>query len=254
MKKKQKDKESRTARLLLAIGILSFILAAVLVAIMIVMNIPKVRVKYDEYLVVFENLEKQVASLNNKWLILIVILLLFLLRANSWIYPLTIVYFISAMVFTPMHSFIINFGSTMFLCAFRYYTGMQMGEGVWNKILKKDEVINGLFRQRGKKSPLTLFALRLIPFFPFNTVSHIYGTFDFNFAEYMLISAVALAPRLISYSFIGNNVYDPLSTKFYIPLAFTFVLTGISMFTLRGVLGFLPRVFRKKENKANEQS
>lgn len=243
----QQKTDSRTAKILFAAGILSFILAAALIVIMIVMNIPEVKIKYGEYLVVLENFEKQVTTLNNKWLILIVILLLFLLRANSWIYPLTIVYFMSAMVFTPIHSFIINFGGTMFICAFRYYTGMQMGEGTWNKILARDKVIGSLFREEGEDKPLTLFALRLFPLFPFNTVSHVYGTFDYPFVKFMLITALAVTPRLISYSFIGNNVYDPLSTKFYIPLAFTFVLTGISLFTLRGVLGFIPKVIRKKE-------
>lgn len=239
--------QSGTSKLLSFFGITSFVLAATLIILMIIMNIEKVRIRYEQYLVVFEDLENKVASLNNKWLILIVIILLFILRANSWIYPLTIVYFSSALVFTPTHSFIINMGGTLMIAAFRYYTGMQMGEGMWNKIIRRHPTLNGIFEARGKHNPYTLFVLRFVPFIPFNTVSHVYGSFDFPFWKFMLITLIARAPQLLTYSFIGNNVYDPLSTKFYLPIAFLLVLTGISLFTLRGIISFIPKKVNTKD-------
>ena len=254
-KLKRKREKNRTSKLLLVLGIASFVMAFALIALMIIMNIETVRVKYEEYLVIFDELEKTVAALNNKWLILIVIVLLFVLRAYTFVYPMTIVYFMSAMVFSPFHSFIINFGSTVLMCAMRYYTGMQMGEGMWNRVLRRHPYINGMVKaSEDKNNNLTLFALRFFPFFPFNTVSHIYGTLDYPFARYLIISALAVTPRLISYSFIGNNVYDPLSTKFYIPLALLFVLTGISMLLLRFVLLLIPIFTQQGQGDRNKDN
>jgi len=250
LKKREKKKESPVARILSVLGIGSFILAGVLTVIAIIMSFDKVRMRYDQYLVIFQDLEQKIASLNSKWLILIVILLLFICRANSWIYPIPVIYIVSAMVFNPLNSFIINMFGTLMMCAFRYYTGMQMGEGMLSRLIKKNPDVSRIFEAGGKQNPATLFVLRLFPFFPFNSVSHIYGSFDFPFIKFMVISAAAMAPRLITYSFIGNNVYDPLSTKFSIPIVALLVLTGLSTFLMRDIMGILPEHrFRRKKKQ-----
>ncbi len=64
-------------RLLKAAGIICFIVAAALVAVVIIMHIDKVQVKYDQYLSALDEFEQKVASLDNKWLIMIVIFLLY---------------------------------------------------------------------------------------------------------------------------------------------------------------------------------
>ncbi len=255
--KRKKSTAERTAallRLFQALGILSFIGAAALLTLVICMHIPSVRERYDQYLVMLARFEHQVASLNNRWLIVIVIFLLYLLRSLSAIYPYPAVHIMTAMVFSPVHSFLINFVGMAFTVAFRFFTGVQMGEGFWNNVLKKYPTTQALFRVDARHNPLVLFALRLVPVFPFNTVSHLYGSFEYPFVKYMLISMAALTPRLVSYSFIGNNVYDPLSSSFFVPLTFLLILTGISFFVIRGVFKLSLRISgeTKPEDRPNE--
>ena len=231
-------------------GVSCFIAAAVMIFIGVAMRFDSVYNRYSQYLVALVELENKVAALENRWLIIIVIFLLYLLRSLSMIYPYTVVYIISAMVFPPMESFIINMLGMALTFAVRYYTGIEMGEGYWNKVLKRHPTINSAFETRGKGSPLLLFALRLVPFCPLNTFSHLYGTFEYPFVQYMLLSSAAMVPRLLTYSFIGYSVYDPLSSDFIIPLVVLLIFSGCASFFLLGVTGLTFKVnhLTKRQN------
>ena len=239
IKKQEKTKEEKNAfllKLMKVLGILSFITAAVLLTLILIMRLPRFSEKYQQYLMYLQDFEQKVASLSTNWLSIIVIFLLYLLRSLSAIYPFPVLYIITAMVFSPVKSFLLNVACMAFVIAFRYFTGVQMGEGFWNGILKKNPYISAMFEVDARGNPVVLFALRFVPIFPFNTVSHLYGSMEYPFVKYVLISVAALVPRLISYSFIGKNIYDPLNSKFFVPLIFLFVLTGISFFVMHGVL------------------
>ena len=257
--RENKDKKRFVIRLLRFLGTVCFIAAAALLAIVIIMQIDSVQEKYQQYLDIIRNFENEVAALGNHWLIIIVLFLLFILRSMTPIYPYAALYIITGMVFEPRWAFLIDAAGMAFNVAFRYYTGIEMGEGWMNKVLRRHPAINTAFTTEGKSDPWVLFALRFVPIFPFNTVSQLYGSFEYPFVKYFLISMAALFPRLISYTYIGNNVYDPLSGRFYIPLMVLFVLSGISFFFMQGMFGLSTKIsFRKKgktgKEPENEQS
>lgn len=249
------NRELAIPRLLKALGITCFIGAAVLAVLFNVMRVNTVQEKYAQYLVFLSDFEASVAALENKWLIIIVIFLLFILRSLSAVIPYAIIYMTTAMVFPPRQSFLINLAGMVFTAAFRYYTGIQMGEGYLNKILKKNPIISRIFEVDGRGNPIVLLAIRIVPLFPYNTVSQLYGSFEYPFLKYMIISSAALLPRLVSYSFIGNNVYDPLSTAFYLPIILLLIVTGFSFFFLRAILLVTHKYTHKsrKEKQSDEQ-
>ena len=121
-----------------------------------------------------------------------------------------------------------------------------------NYVLRRHPAINRAFTTEGKSDPWVLFALRFVPIFPFKTISQLYGSFEYPFWKYFIISMVAYSYKLISYTFIGNNVYDPLSGRFYIPLIALFVLTGISFFLMQAIMGLTFR-FSKKNKQAKQK-
>lgn len=250
--REKSDRERFILKLFKASGIACFIAAAAFIVVGVLLRFDSVYDRYSQYLVALEQLEQKVAALQTRWLIIIVIFLLYLLRSLSAIYPYTIVFIISAMVFSPVDSFIINTLGMALTFAVRYYTGMVMGEGYWNKVLKRHPTLNSLFEANGRGNPVVLFALRLVPFCPLNTLSHLYGTIEFPFWQYMLLSTVAVMPRLISYSFIGKSVYDPLSSSFIIPLIVLLIFTGCALFFARAVLAVTFRVSRRGKKQPEE--
>lgn len=229
-------KQTTVSKILLMSAVVSFSVAAVLTVILMALQIDPIREKYDEYLYILQDFEMRVAALKSRWLILIVILLLFLLRSLSMMYPYPMIFIITAMVFPPVQSFIINLVGMAFTFAFRYYTGYEMGEGTINFALKKYPAVLEAMEEDGKVNPIILLAFRMVPSVPINTISHFYGSIEYSFSRFMLLSLGAYVPKLISYSFIGNNVYDPFSADFFVPIIVLCAFTGICLLILRGFL------------------
>lgn len=245
---KKVRKQKTISRILLVSAVFSFCVAAVLIVILCLLQIDSVREKYEEYLYVLQDFEMRVAALQSRWLILIVILLLFLLRSLSMMYPYPMIFIITAMVFPPYQSFFINLAGMAFTFAFRYYTGYEMGEGTINFALKKYPAILNAMDEDGKGNPIILLALRMVPSLPINTISHFYGSLEYSFSRYMALSVLAYVPKLISYSFIGENVYDPFSAEFFVPMIVLLIFTGICLLVLRTVLGISSKLKSKVKN------
>ena len=239
---KKPHKEKTISKILLGSAVFSFCIAAVLIVILCLLQIESIKEKYDEYLYILQDFEMRVAALQNKWLILLVIFLLFLLRSLSMMYPYPMIFIITAMVFPAYQSFFINFAGMAFTFAFRYYTGYEMGEGTINFALKKYPTIMNAMDEEGKGNPIILLSLRMIPSLPINTISHFYGSLEYSFSKYMLISLAAYVPKLVSYSFIGENVYDPFSPSFFVPMIVLLVFTGICLLVLRAFLNISHKV------------
>lgn len=248
----KKNKEEKILSVLKAFGIISFITAAVFIVVFIVMQIDPIQEKYQQFLTMLEDFEYAVAALQHKMLILLVIFLLYLLRSLSAFFPYTVIYFISAMVFTPFQSLLINIAGMAFTSAFRYYTGIEMGKGYVNNVLEKHPALNDAFEQGGRFNLLMLIAIRSVPLFPFNTISHLYGSYRYPFVKYLVISVAALMPRLITYSFMGKNVWDPLSGSFLIPLIALLIFSGCSIFFMRGILKISIKLTKNKSSERKD--
>ncbi|MBQ9945619.1 MAG: VTT domain-containing protein [Clostridia bacterium] len=246
---KRVHKQKTISKILQISAVFSFCVAAVLIVILCLLQIDSIREKYDEYLYVLQDFEMRVAALQSRWLIFVVIFLLFLLRSLSMMYPYPMIFIITAMVFPPYQSFFINLAGMAFTFAFRYYTGYEMGEGTINFALKKYPAILNAMEEDGKGNPIILLALRMVPSLPINTISHFYGSLEYSFPRYMLISLAAYIPKLVSYSFIGENVYDPFSADFFVPIIVLLVFTGICLLVLRTFINMSSKLSKNKEEK-----
>lgn len=97
-----------------------------------------------------------------------------------------------------------------------------------------------------------LFALRLIPGFPLGSVSRIYGSLRFPYWRFILLSAAGFAPKLLSYTFMGTNVFDPLSSAFLVPLMIVLTISGASLLCVNLIWLLVEKsVSSSKKNKDN---
>ncbi len=232
-------------------GATLLVAAAVLLVISFLMYLDPVQQKYNQWLVFLKDFEYQITTLQDKWMIVIVLFLLFLLRSLLPFYPQSIVLVISGVVFHPLTAFLINMigiGGTM---ALRYYTGTEMGEGYTLKILRKYPGFDAVLRKNGLSNAVLLFLFRLFPGVPVSSVSQIYGSLDFPFVKYMLISIGGIAPRILTYSFIGRSATDPLSPSFLAPIIVLLMLSGTSLLGFHLIIALAMRLqnalSRKKE-------
>ena len=234
--KKKYTLEQWARRFTKAYGITLLVIAAVLLIISFLMYLDPVQEKYAQWLVYLDDFEYQITTLQDKWMIVIVLFLLFLIRCLIAFYPQSVILVISGVVFNAWTAFFINMCGMALGIALRYYTGREMGEGYALKLLRKYPIFDAILEKNGLSNTVLLFLFRLFPGVPTHTVSQIYGSMKFPFAKYMILSLIGIAPRMLTYSFIGRSATDPLSPSFLAPIIVLLTLSGIALLGSHAIL------------------
>ncbi len=186
-------------------------------------------------------LENRITSLDRSFEFVLVIMLLFFIKAFFPIYTTSTVCLITGIVFPIYAAIPINIVGIGLQFTIKYFWGQHFGAGyAWKLLMKNDSLKNALL-SGGNGNPALLFAIRLIPFVPINLVSSIYGSFSFGYKKYMLISLLGFLPRLVSFTIAGTNMFDPLSVGFLLPVMLICLLTGITCLSANGVWNLVDR-------------
>lgn len=222
-------------------GWISIILAAVLFALTYLVENPYVQEWYEGYLSVVERLETAILSLSYTWLIALIILFIFLVKVIIPVLPNSALCLFTGIVFPVAPAFLLNCTGMFLMMTVKYRFGESLGGGNTQKLLRKNETVRTLIEHKGSGNPWVLLAFRIAPGFPQNGISQIYGSMNFGYRRFLTLSYIGLAPKLLSYTFIGRSVYDPLSSKFFIPAIALLVISGVSLLVLGGVLAFFEK-------------
>ncbi|MCD7828805.1 MAG: hypothetical protein LUG85_09780, partial [Clostridiales bacterium] len=95
--------------------------------------------------------------------------------------------------------------------------------------IRKSRIARNIIESEGRGNPWVLLIFRVIPGFPVNSISKLYGAMNFPYWKYILISVGGYLPRLASYIVIGRNVSNPFSLKFSVPLILLCVFSGLAL-------------------------
>lgn len=237
-------KEKLLHKLLLVSALLCFVTCIVLVVWYFISEINYLEVKYWQYVDWLTDLENQVAMLENKWLIIIVILLLYFILTAFPVFPISILCVATAMVFNFAESLVINSAGLAILFAVRYSTGMSAGGGSAQWLVRRSRFTQRLFESEGHGNPWVLAVMRLLPFMPINPTSHLYGALDFPFGKFMAISLSCFLPKIVCYIIIGNSFANPFATDFIIPMIIMSLVSGIVFLMLRHAWDLINKVKR----------
>ena len=162
--------------------------------------------------------EQFIQSLGISWKFVLAMLIVFLVRTFIPILSVSAICVLTGVVLPSYWALIVNFLGIIIMMSIKYFEGMKFGSGNAWKIISKNERARKIIESSGKVNKALLFALRLIPGFPLGSVSRIYGSLRFPYWQFILLSAAGFAPKLLSYTFMGTNVFDPLSSAFLVPL------------------------------------
>lgn len=199
--------------------------AVILSAITIVMSSKIGEGGWNEFMLKLDEMLALIRSLPNKWLMLIAILLVFLLK-NFIPIPFPFIFIMSGIIFDSYKAVIINvIGFSMVLMT-KYLWGRKFGGGAAIKQLQKYDNVREMMYRPGNAKLGVLVALRLIPAVPVNMVSNIYGGMKFPPVRFLIASLIGFFPKIWTYSVVGGNVSQPFTWRFMGPIVALFILSG----------------------------
>lgn len=197
-------------------------------------------------------LEEYIAHIDKAWQFFAAVMVLFAVKSVFPIYPTSTVCFLSGIVL-PMYAAVpVNILGFILLITIRYFWGKRFGAGNAWKMIMKIEPLKRIIQQDEKGNPALLIALRLIPCMPINGISGIYGSFDFGYKKFVLLSVIGFLPRLISFTFVGRNVFDPLSPEFLVPIMLLLFFSGVSVLSVNGVWITVEKAIEFAKNKKDK--
>lgn len=181
-------------------------------------------------------LENTVARFGNNGYRVMIIILLFALKSVLPLVPISATCLLSGALLPFPIAMLVNIIGLSGLMAIKYYFGTKLGGGNIEKILKRYPEILALLERDGSGNPWLLFIFRLVPSFPLNPISQLYGSMGFKFWNYMMISIVGFMLKIVSFTMIGSNVYEPLSFAFILPIIIILFISGISMLLVNTII------------------
>lgn len=235
-----------------AAGIALLISAAAVSVVVYLLRYDQLWLWYKVYQEKLLEIEQFIQSLGISWKFVLAMLIVFLVRTFIPFLAVSAICVLTGAVLPSYWALIVNFLGIIIMMSIKYFEGMKFGSGNAWKIISKNERARKIIESSGKVNKALLFALRLIPGFPLGSVSRIYGSLRFPYWQFILLSAAGFAPKLLSYTFMGTNVFDPLSSAFLVPLMIALTISGASLLCVNLIWLLAEKsVSSSKKNKDN---
>lgn len=235
-----------------AAGFALLISAAAVSVVVYLLRYDQLWLWYNVYQEKLLEAEQFIQSLGISWKFVLAMLIVFLVRTFIPFLAVSAICVLTGAVLPSYWALIVNFLGIIIMMSIKYFEGMKFGSGNAWKIISKNERARKIIESSGKVNKALLFALRLIPGFPLGSVSRIYGSLRFPYWQFILLSAAGFAPKLLSYTFMGTNVFDPLSSAFLVPLVIALTISGASLLCVNLIWLLVEKsVSSSKKNKDN---
>lgn len=228
----------------------ALLVAAVLLSVVVyLLRYDRLWVWYKVYQKNLLEVEQFIQSLGISWKFVLAMLIVFCVRAFVPLLSVSAVCVLTGAVLPPYWALPVNFVGVLIMMSIKYLEGAKFGSGNAWKLISRNERARKIMESSGKVNKALLFALRLVPGFPLGSVSRIYGSINFSYWQFLLLSALGFAPKLLSYTFMGTNVFDPLSVAFLMPLIAALSISGISMLSVNLIWSLVEKSGSGSKNK-----
>ena len=227
----------------------------------VLQNIEALSLRFDWVISKLEYVQEFIlnymSAANNIALTVLILLFIYFFKAYLPFLPLSLVCMMSGIMFGKywIVALIINLLGLAGMFYLRFNSGRVKGENYMQNLLRKNKYVRLALDVNGVSSYSLLAAFRFFPCFPINFVSRLYGANkDCKFQWYMLVSVLAITPRVYVYTRIGREIFNPFTRTFVI-LIMIFVAFGGLGFFITNTVFFIKRKRDKTsdEDTNNEQ-
>lgn len=169
----------------------------------------------------------------------------YLLKSVLFVIPASLIYISIGMAFDWPTACLINMAGILLEVFASYLLGRFLGGNRVEELLRKKKGGAKLLNLNLQDKPGFIFLIRLVPAFPIDFTSLFFGAFTKPrlFPLYLLMSLLGLAPRVIAFTIVGDQIYDYLPMRFIITACMIAIPVGVVISLIR----------RKVQKKKSEQ-
>lgn len=212
-----------------------FCAAGALVVFTHIMTLPEIRRSLQDMYAWFEKIENYIAGYD-KLAAFGLIMTLFVVKSVVAFIPFSVLFISSGMVFSAPVAMGVSMLGFGLIISIKFFWGKKLGGGNAHKLAAKSKSVTRFMDLKGKGNKWMLVVLRFVPFVPVGTVSRAYGATEMKYLPFLGLSMLGFLPRVVLWSFVGTNIFDPFTPTFMAPIIVLLIISGISLMIWDAVL------------------
>ena len=154
----------------------------------------------------------------NTILAAVILLAFFALKSLTVVFPLSILYFASGILFRPVAAALISIAGLAITITIPYWIGKYSGKQAVQEICQKYPKAEMVARYQETNTFFACFITRIVGFLPCDIVSIYFGACDTAYPIYLAAGVSGSLLSIITTTLLGEKISDPFSVEFIIVL------------------------------------
>ena len=154
----------------------------------------------------------------NTILAAVILLAFFALKSLTVVFPLSILYFASGILFHSVAAALISTAGLAITITIPYWIGKYSGKQAVQEICKKYPKAEMVARYQETNTFFACFITRIVGFLPCDIVSIYFGACDTAYPIYLAAGVSGSLLSIITTTLLGEKISDPFSVEFIIVL------------------------------------
>ena len=154
----------------------------------------------------------------NAMLAAMIVLLFFALKSLTIVFPLSILYLASGILFQPVIAVLISTAGLAITITIPYWIGRYSGKQIVREICQKYPKAGMVAKYQETNTFFACFITRIVGFLPGDIVSIYFGACDTAYLIYLAAGVLGSSLSIITTTLLGEKISDPFSVEFMIVL------------------------------------
>lgn len=194
------------------------------------------------------NVESILSSFDNTGLIVAVVLLMYFAKGLIFVLPASVIYVAVGVILDTWLAVGVNVLGIIIEILVAYFLGRFLGKDYVHRLLSKKEAGRKILATNFQDKKWLIFVTRLLPVFPIDFLSLFFGATKSNGLLHFVLSVAGLAPRVILFTIIGDNLFKWIPMDKMIFIIICCIPVGVAVYLIKKLV-----IDKKKEEKIQER-
>ena len=190
------------------------------------------------------NVESILSSFDNTALIIAVVLLMYFVKGLIFVLPASVIYVAVGVILDTWLAVGVNILGIVIEILVAYFLGRFLGGDYVRRILSKKKAGRKILATNFQDKKWLIFVTRLLPIFPIDFLSLFFGATKSNGLLHFVLSVAGLAPRVIMFTIIGDNLFKWIPMDKLIFIAICCIPVGVAVYLVKKLV-----IDKKKKNQ-----
>lgn len=191
------------------------------------------------------DVEALLSQFDKTGIIVAVVLALYFIKGLIFVLPASVIYVAVGVILDTWLAIGVNVLGIIIEILAAYFLGRFLGKDYVNRLLSKKEAGRKILATNFQDKKWLILVTRLLPVFPIDFLSLFFGATRSNGVMHFILSVAGLAPRVILFTIIGDNLFKWIPMDKLIFIIICCIPVGVIVYLVKKL------VLDKKKKKEN---